>query len=418
MSNTLAKKLAGVKPGTLYVGTDLALDRNVAVVLNERAERLDRFGFSNDRQGYDYLHCRLATIRERHQASALLVGMEPTNYFWKLLAADLEQHQTEYRLVNAYTVKKHREGDQLDRSKDEPRDAFTIGDLLRTGKFTQTHLLHGQYAELRQYVALHDRLQGQIQRQKNLLRNTVGQLFPELSRIFKDFTGSTALAMLRHHAAATVIRGMSETDFLAGVRADFQGQRLLVSPLRQAYALAAQSVGLKDGVQALQLAVRLCIEALETLQRQLAEVRTALMATFLALPEAPYLLSVPGLGVLTAAVILAEIGDPRNYDNGRQLIKLAGTQPVPNTSGHKTHSPTPMSHKGRPRLRTALFFAVMRLIQVDEAFARQYQHLQRRPKNPLTPMQALGVLMNRLLRILWALMRQQTFYNPACEPLA
>jgi hypothetical protein len=60
----------------------------------------------------------------------------------------------------------------------------------------------------------------------------------------------------------------------------------------------------------------------------------------------------------------------------------------------------------------------MRLIQVDEAFARQYQHLQRRPKNPLTPMQALGVLMNRLLRILWALMRQQTFYNPACEPLA
>jgi hypothetical protein len=102
MANTLAKKLASVKPGTLYVGTDLVLDRNFAVVLNERAERLDRFGFPNDRQGYDYLHCRLAAIRERHQASTVLVGMEPTSYFWKLLAADLEQHQTEYRLVNAF----------------------------------------------------------------------------------------------------------------------------------------------------------------------------------------------------------------------------------------------------------------------------------------------------------------------------
>ena len=152
MSNsTLSKKLASVKPGTLYIGVDLALDRNVAVVLGERAERLDRFGFPNNQDGYDYFHRRLETLRERQQAPAVLVGMEPTNYFWKLLATYLEQQQIGYRLVNPYTVKKHREGDQLDRSKDDSRDAFTIGDLLRTGKFTETQLLHGQYAELRQH---------------------------------------------------------------------------------------------------------------------------------------------------------------------------------------------------------------------------------------------------------------------------
>jgi hypothetical protein len=71
-----------------------------------------------------------------------------------------------------------------------------------------------------------------------------------------------------------------------------------------------------------------------------------------------------------------------------------------------------MSHKGRPRLRTALFFATMRLVQDDDAFARQYLHLQTRDKNPLCKMQALGVLMNKLLRILWALIRKRTFYVP------
>jgi len=121
---------------------------------------------------------------------------------------------------------------------------------------------------------------------------------------------------------------------------------------------------------------------------------------------------VHGLGIITAAIILSEIGDPSHYTNGRQLIKLAGTQPVLNTSGRKTRSKTPMSHKGRPRLRTALFFAVMRLIRVDEAFAREYQRLQTREKNPLTKMQALGALMNKLLRILWSLMRNRTLYNP------
>ena len=134
---------------------------------------------------------------------------------------------------------------------------------------------------------------------------------------------------------------------------------------------------------------------------------------FLALPESRYLLSIDGLGLVSAATILAEIGDPSHYHNGRAWIKLAGSQPTPNLSGRKTRSQTPMSRKGRPQLRTALFYAVLRLVQVDDAFAREYLRLQQREKNPLTKMQALGALMNKLLRILWALVRQQTFYNPA-----
>jgi len=97
MSNrTLSKKLASVKPGTVFVGIDLALDRNVAVVLSERAEQLARFGFPNERDGYDYLYRRLEAIQKQQQSPALLVGMEPTNYFWKLLAADIEQRQPDY----------------------------------------------------------------------------------------------------------------------------------------------------------------------------------------------------------------------------------------------------------------------------------------------------------------------------------
>jgi hypothetical protein len=82
--STLPKKLASVKPGTLFVGVDLALDRNVAVVMDERAKRLDRFRFDNDLGGCKTFHRRLRQVKEKHQALAVLVGMEPTNYFWKL----------------------------------------------------------------------------------------------------------------------------------------------------------------------------------------------------------------------------------------------------------------------------------------------------------------------------------------------
>jgi len=79
MNRTLTKKLAQVKPGTLYIGVDMGRKHNVAVVLNERAERLTRFRFPNEKDGYDYLHRRGAALQERQQAPAVLVGMEPDN---------------------------------------------------------------------------------------------------------------------------------------------------------------------------------------------------------------------------------------------------------------------------------------------------------------------------------------------------
>lgn len=173
--------------------------------------------------------------------------------------------------------------------------------------------MHGAYAELRQYVTLYTRLQRDVRRQKTLIRNVAGQLFPELSRIFKGLTGVTALAMLRNHAAASVVRELTQEAFIAGVRADFRGRWLQTARLCRAYVLAQHSVGLTEGVEALQLALRLHIEALEVLEQQLEEVYTALVGTFQALPESGYLLSVRGLGIIMAATILSEIGDPSHY---------------------------------------------------------------------------------------------------------
>lgn len=413
MTRSVARKLARFKPGLLYMGMDLGLDICVAKVVDDRARLVGTTRFAHTREGYDYLAKRMADFVRRQRATGIVVGMEPTSYFWMLVAAELERLGVNYYLVNAYTVRKHREGDQIDRSKDDPRDASVVTDLLRTGKYTETRLLHGPYAELRQYVVLHDRLQGDIGRQKTLLRVALGRLFPELASVFKDLTGETAVAMLRNHAAAAAIREMPEEAFTAAVRADFRGRRLMVSKLCQAHRLAAVSVGLTDSIQALQFTVRSHLETLLALEAQAAQAHQALIQTFQSLPEAQYLLSLHGLGAAAAATLLAEIGDPNNFDSSAQLVKLAGTQPAPNTSGRRTRSLTPMSHQGRPRLRTTLYLACLRLIQVDDGFAHDYRQLQERAKNPLTKMQALGVLMNKLLRIVWALMRHRVYYDPA-----
>ncbi len=339
--------------------------------------------------------------------------MEPSNYFWKLLAQELEQKKIPYRLVNAYTVKKHREGNPLDHSKDDRRDAAQIAELSRTDHSTRTHLQKGSYEELRQYATLHEQLLRSLSREKNVLWALVGQVFPELSRAFRDLHRETAQAVLRTGVPACWIRQMNLNEFLSRTRAAFKGKKLAVSKLCGLHHLAITSIGVTEGLYAIHLAIQVHLDQLPALQTQLQRVVAAMSACLASLPEATYLLSVPSLQTVSAAIFLAEVGDPAGYQAAAQWVKLAGIQPAPNTSGKKQRSKTPISRQGRPRLRYMLYFTCMRLVQQDEAFARFHAHLQRRSKNPLTKMQAMVVLMNKLLHILWALIHNPTYYDPS-----
>ena len=93
----ISRKLARVKKGTLHIGVDLGLENNVVTAINEYAERLDRFRFPNDRNGYEYFHQRIEKLQKDKNAPEVLIAMEPTNFLWKLFASDLEQKGVAYR---------------------------------------------------------------------------------------------------------------------------------------------------------------------------------------------------------------------------------------------------------------------------------------------------------------------------------
>jgi transposase len=412
MSKYTTRYVAQLPSGTLFAGIDLSLDSLVTVVLTSMGQRLDRFRADNNPEGYGYLRQRLQHTVVRQGAPGLLIGMEPTNYYWKQVGYDLQQHQWPFRLVNALTVKRHREGDQLDRSKDDWRDAFTIADLLRQGKFTETQLPHGVYAELQTGYTAYWRLRRERGRQVNLLVNSVRQLCPEFEQVFRDLTGVTAGAILAAGLQPTVLRRLSEAEFTARVRQACAGRRLARKALRQFYAVAQCSPGAREASAALGLMAQHQIEAIRLLDRQAAQMFQALAVLFHTLPEAPYLLSIQGVSESMALGLLAMTGDLRQYHSGAALIKLAGTQPTPHTSGRKAYSPTPFSHQGRSGLRTVLFFTTLNLLTRNEAIQHHYQRLLTRPQHPLPKMQAVGACMNKLLWYAWHVVTHQVVYDP------
>jgi transposase len=396
----------------LFAGIDLSLDTLVVVVLDAKGNRLDRFQTGNTPAGYADLRQRLQRRVEKHQAPGVWVGMEPTNYYWKTVGYDLEEHHIEFRLVNALTVKRHREGDHLDRSKDDWRDALTIADLLRTGKFTQTRLPHGVYADLQTGYVAYQRLRRDRGRQLTLLVNTVRQLFPDFQQVFKDLSGATAQAIICAGVLPQHIAQGSEAQFLAQVREHFTGQRINARQALRLHTLARQAAGGREATGALQLMAQHQVEAIRQLDRQADQLLQTLLAWFHTLPEAPYLLSIQGLKAPSALGVLAYLGDLTHYRAGSALIKLAGTQPTPNTSGRKTFSPTPFSHQGRSGLRTVVYFITLRLIRQNDALQQHYARLTTRAEHPLPKMQALGACMNKFLGYVWHVVKRREYYDP------
>jgi transposase len=410
MNRTLTRRIALSEKFDLFVGVDLGRTTNVAVIIDRRLKRYSRFKFTHSRKDYDKFVAWLKHDRPSILSPRVLVGMEPTNDYWQWLVGYLEEAGIPYRLVNSFTVKKYREGTQLDYAKDDYRDARIISHLLTQGQFTETQLLPEPYAQMRQYEQTHWQLSAAIRRQKTLLRQHAERLFPELRQVFGDFTGATASALLQNHANPKAIAAFSWETFESRVRQDLIGKRLMVKKLRLAYALASDSIGGYAG-DALQRLVQQHIATLRHLHQQLSAVETELLACFHILPTAPYLLSL-GLGEVATALIAAELGNLSQFRHPKQLVKLAGIQPTPNQSGFYEREATPMSQKGRPRLRTYLFFGTMRLVRWDAAFKARKLAFVNRSQNPLKPIEAIGALMNKLLHLTWAVCRNETAYSP------
>jgi transposase len=270
----------------------------------------------------------------------------------------------------------------------------------------------GAYAELQVGYATHWRLRLDRGRQLTRLTNSLRQLFPELSQVFKNLTGGTAQAIVRAGPAAAQIRTLSWPEFLSRVRAVATGQRLAVSRLRQLYALAASSIGLTQGVEALCLDAQSSLANLQLLDQHTRSLLAHLRPIFNRLPEAPFLRSIQGLDELSALGILAETGPLDQYGSGKDLIKLAGTQPTPKASGRLQRTRTPFSKQGRSRLRLVLYWATLRLLSRTTALAHHDRRWQRRAHRPLTKMQALGACMNKLLWYVWHVGHYHETYDP------
>jgi transposase len=400
-----------VRSDDVIVGLDLASGEHQVTVLDPAGKRLMRFRVPHSRAGIAELLRRTTPAALGVSASGRRFTFEATGHTWEAVANWLTVAGERYVVVNPLATFRVREARTLDRTKTDRTDADEIAELARTGLTTRTQLEPAPYLELRRLWGEYVRLREARANLKTTLALQLHGLFPEFLTTWADLFSAGALAVLRTGLTPAVIGQLSFPEFAGRVRLHQQGRRLWLPKLRQLYAKAQQTVACPAGMDALAREARRLVARVDLLTAQMLELQREIEAQLAELPEAVHLATIPGLGWASVAGILAHVGHIAKYRHGRQLIKLAGTNPSRRNSGQAVGTRTAMTHRGRAGLRAVLYQATIACLAHNPRVRAHYDRLIGRTERPLAKMVAVGACMNKLLLYAFAVMKRQQAFD-------
>jgi len=396
MKNSAARKMKQVPEGYLIVGVDPHKKKHAAVAITQDFTLRDRFKFDNTRDGLESMINRARLKMADVGCRGIMFAIETGGHYWRNIAYFLDERGIPFRFINQYTLKRRREGKDLNRRKNDYRDSEVAAQLLCTGEYTESRIPQGVYAELRTAYNTYRRLVKERTRVTNLIKS-----------------------LLSTCAIPGVIAAMSEEEFVAFIKATNRPQ-LKRNKLKAIHNVAKTSIGIKAGAKSLAFEISFLIEKIELIKRQVAVVERRLIRLVDEAEEGKYLLSIRGLNYISVGGLLAELGCFKAYRSAKQMIKMAGSNPTESESGGKRKSRTPMSKQGRPVLRYCAWTAVVPMMRFNDDFRTWAKRLRERPvhANPLGGREILGAALNRLLRLAFALVKNRAYYGlPVAVPV-
>ena len=119
------------------------------------------------------------------------------------------------------------------------------------------------------------------------------------------------------------------------------------------------------------------------------------------LPEVDILLSIPGIGNISAIGLVIEIGTWLRFRSVKQLASFFGLHPILKESGDKKWVPH-MSKQGSAEVRAILFMATLVALRHNPVIRELYARCLAKGK---CKMSAIGICMHKLLRIVYGVLK-------------
>lgn len=335
----------------IYVGVDIGKDRHAAAAVSEAGESaMPPFYFTQDAGGFAAL---FGALEKLGGPGAVVVGMEATGHYWKVLRHALVKRGYRVDVINPLITSREASSDVRGRKSDK-LDAIAIANVMRKGGYSPAPAA-GATDALRTLARYRRTLVARRSDAKNRLAAALDVAFPEAAKTLGGLSGAAAMAAVRAFPSAR-LAAKADIRTVTSVFKKASGGRLGREDAKKFREAARHSLSLGMDTEGEEFVIPQTVDEIRALDSQIDRVERRMQEE--PRPElAARLMSIKGAGKIQPLAIAAEIGDPARFagaDMAGKVLAYAGCDPRVRESG-KWKGRTKMSKRGSPTLRNALY---------------------------------------------------------------
>lgn len=352
----------------LYLGIDIGKNNHEAgIVDGEGKQRGKSLRFTNDQQGFSSL---ISFLEQRVEpGEELRVGMVTTGHYWIPLYSFLHGKGFILHVINPIQSDCFRNF-SIRGAKTDSIDCFLIAHTIRFGDFSETRLADEDVLTHRNLARFRESLKDGCANYKRQVVAVLDQVFPEYDALFSNMFGKSSKAFLKTYGTPENTMELDKKSLTALLRKASRG-RHGTKKAEEIRNCAGRSVGVHFCKDAFAFQLKILIEQIEFTEKQIGEIDKKLAQVLKQMNSV--ILSIPGVGPATGAIILGEIGDINRFDNPKKLVAVAGIDPTVMQSGNFSGSHNRFSKRGSPHLRKAIWLAAVAAARFDPIFKEFYE---------------------------------------------
>ena len=399
MTKSQNLKFDAIENTDAIVGIDIAKNVHWAgIILPNGKEIKKSFSFHNNKKGIESLVETVKNVLTMLNLKKAIVGMEPTGHYWKSCARYLKKIDWIHVVtVNPKKVKDAKELDDNCQTKNDKKDCMTIARLIKDARFFEPYLPEGIWAELRNVSNTRAELVRKQNAVKCRLVAIIDEYFPEYTKVFKNVLSRTSEEILKECPFPEDIKSIGKEELLKHIKKTVK-RGYSKKQVETIYELANESIGTEEGIEGAKFQLNMYIEEAKLLDKQIKMTEQELERQ---LKETGYyesLISIQGIGIVSAAMFVGEVGDINRFDSYEQIRRYAGLNLVENSSGnHK--GKTTISKRGRSLLRSILYRMAFTMVNKNAEIKELYKYLTTRKENQLKKKQAIVAVIGKILQI-------------------
>jgi len=381
-----------------YIGIDISKYKHDFCIISNTGEVIvENSSFENNKKGFQYFLDQL----KPYNKSNVQIAFEATGHYSLNLECFLTNQGFSYMKINPLVVHQFLKARSLRRTKTDKADSLTIASYLMSVPYKpNSNLLYNIYT-LKSLCRSREQLIKERSKFEVLLTNELDKSFPELKTFFNNMISTTLLYILEKYKNTTHISLMKDYESLRKV----SHGKFTYARFAKLKELAKDSIGHHNDNSDLLISTYVSTinhfnEKIDPIDKQISTIIKELN---------PRMLSIPGLGEISAATILSEYGDIKNFSSPNKMLAFAGLEPSIIQSGTLENNGKMVKH-GSGHLRYAIMNIAMSILKYSPTF---YDYYQKKRSEGKCHRVALSHVCKKLIRVIYSLEKNNIDFDPS-----